>query len=386
MEHLSRSELVLLVQRVFNPGDKEAGLAIITDVPRDSGKDRSDWVERRQMAGSWALELQAAQQELGFPVHLYAYADVGHGNADLPCEGVLITDGRVPDLASGLSGREGTPFTQIFASHSMFLAPTEYSTTAPLKMAARQYPFRGATMPGFNAAMLPALKLDYGVIGRRVKVLAELMNRATGADLQMEVAGARYELHLDLRYRPGHASGGLQHKLGEVGNLPSGEAYVTPYEGERDGDPSLTAGTLPVQFGDGMVLYRIQGNKAVEVMGDNAAARRERDLVAKEPAYANIAELGLGVLSDFGVQPIGELLLDEKLGLHIAFGRSDHFGGVVGPAQFSSPAAVVHIDRVYLPSTQPDVTVRHLTFTLESETVQVLDGYNYVLDPTRWGW
>jgi len=63
------------------------------------------------------------------------------------------------------------------------------------------------------------------------------------------------------------------------------------------------------------------------------------------------------VLAAFGIKPIGEILLDEKLGLHLAFGRSDHFGGQVGPAQFSGPEAVIHIDRVYVPETQPDVKV-----------------------------
>ena len=76
-----------------------------------------------------------------------------------------------------------------------------------------------------------------------------------------------------------------------------------------------------------------------------------------EPAYANLAELGLGVLGDFGLEPTGSILLDEKLGLHIAFGRSDHFGGIVGPADFSSAEAVIHLDRVYIPGTQPDVKV-----------------------------
>jgi hypothetical protein len=54
---------------------------------------------------------------------------------------------------------------------------------------------------------------------------------------------------------------------------------------------------------------------------------------------------------------VGELLLDEKLGLHLAFGRSDHFGGSVGPGQFSAPERVVHIDRVYIPEVQPAIRV-----------------------------
>ena len=61
-------------------------------------------------------------------------------------------------------------------------------------------------------------------------------------------------------------------------------------------------------------------------------------------AIRSYYELGLGVLAAFGVKPIGKVLLDEKLGLHIAFGRSEHFGGRVGPGNFSSPDAVIHID------------------------------------------
>ncbi len=87
----------------------------------------------------------------------------------------------------------------------------------------------------------------------------------------------------------------------------------------------------------------------------------EAALLAVEPAYSDLAELGLGVLADIGVEPIGSVLLDEKPGLHIAFGRSEHFGGHVGPDAFSSPEAVVHIDRVYVPETHPDILPRAST-------------------------
>ena len=106
-----------------------------------------------------------------------------------------------------------------------------------------------------------------------------------------------------------------------------------------------------------VVVYRIEQNRAVAVAPGGKVAEREAARLAAEPAYGNLAELGLGVLADFGLAPVGQILLDEKLGLHIAFGRSDHFGGQVGPDAFSSPEAVVHIDRVYLPQTQPRVRV-----------------------------
>ena len=237
------------------------------------------------------------------------------------------------------------------------MAPTELSATAPLKVATRGGGFRAATMPGFLPSMIPALRLDYGEINRRVNLLKDLLDRADRAVFRFAADGHDHDLQLDLRHRTGHASGGLFPANGVAGNLPSGEAYIVPYEGERPGDPSASRGTLPVQIDGEVVVYRIAGNKAVEVMSEGPVSAAEAAHLAAEPAYANLAELGLGVLGDFGLEPCGEILLDEKLGLHIAFGRSDHFGGTVAPSHFSSPDAVIHLDRVFIPQTQPDVTV-----------------------------
>jgi leucyl aminopeptidase (aminopeptidase T) len=246
--------------------------------------------------------------------------------------------------------------TEVFDAYPMLLSVTRFSATAPLKVAARTHPMRAATMPGFTAGMIPALRLDYTEVNRRVGILKELLDRATGANLAFRHPQGEDHLHLDLRHRSGHASGGLLPDRGVAGNLPSGEAYIVPYEGEREGDPSRSEGVLPVQFcKQEVVRYRIVANRAVEVLSQGPESLREAEAIAREPAYANLAELGLGVLAAFGVKPIGAVLLDEKLGLHIAFGRSEHFGGQVGPDAFSTPGAVIHIDRVYVPEEQPDV-------------------------------
>jgi len=204
--------------------------------------------------------------------------------------------------------------------------------------------------------MVPALRLDYGEVDRRVRLLKGLLDRAEAADLAFLVDGSRRaELHIDLRHRAAHASSGLLHEPGIAGNLPSGEAYIVPYEGEHPGDPSRTSGELPIQLGDDVVIYRMEANQAVAVQGDGLIADTARRTLAAEPATGNLAELGLGVLAELGVRPIGQLLLDEKLGLHLAFGRSDHFGGRVGPSDFSRPEAVIHQDHVFLPELQPRV-------------------------------
>jgi leucyl aminopeptidase (aminopeptidase T) len=221
-------------------------------------------------------------------------------------------------------------------------------------------------MPGFSTAMIPALRLDYVEVNRRVWWLKRRLDDAVRADIRFVVDGSEpLELTLDLRHRKAHASGGLLHQPGTAGNLPSGEAYIVPYEGEIPNDPTGSSGLFPIQIGDEVVVYQIEANKAVGVATDGELSRRALRDLEDEPASGNVAELGLGVLSDFGVQPIGEVLLDEKLGLHIAFGRSEHFGGQVGPDQFSHPSKVIHQDHVYLPELQPRVNPAEVSLSFE---------------------
>jgi hypothetical protein len=133
-----------------------------------------------------------------------------------------------------------------------------------------------------------------------------------------------------------------------------------------------------VQIGGEIVVFTVRANRALEVEGAGAAADAERDHLRREPAYGNLAELGFGVLGDFGLVPVGEILLDEKLGLHIAFGRSEHFGGMVGPGDFSSPAEVIHLDRIYIPATQPRLRVPSLTLGYpDGSSEQVMEDGKY---------
>ena len=379
---LTAEELTALVQRVFQPRDTDRALALIVDLPDDAVPDHAAWRERREIAVGWADALESAADTHGLDVALYWYRNARSNNADLPGGAWRHLGGLPPETAEELDSVSPAPLEPILAAHELVLAPTEFSATAPLKMLSRKLGFRAATMPGFGPAMIPALRLDYTEINRRVRFLKAILDRAVLADIAFDVDGSRAaSLRLDLRHRTAHASGGLFPDPGTAGNLPSGESYIVPYEGEVPGEPSQSAGELPVQFGDEVVVYRIEENRAVEALSDGPESLREAELLAREPAYGNIAELGLGVLGDFGIEPIGEVLLDEKLGLHIAFGRSEHFGGQVGPAQFSRPEAVVHQDRVYVPAIQPRVVPARVDLQREDGLKLALmrDG-RYVID------
>jgi hypothetical protein len=353
-ERLKADELIPLIRRVFAVTSADRRLGVLVDLPDARVPDRPAWRERREMAAGWVEELRGRRDALGLDVGLIVYPNVGTNNGDLPARVWLVE--ALPAGGAALDPAAAVPLEEVLTAHSILLAPTEFSATAPLKLLGRRFGFRAATMPGFTAGMIPALRLDYGEVRRRVAVMKGLLDRAAEARCVFVVDGAEEcRLVLDLRHRTAHASDGILDQPGVAGNLPSGEAYIVPYEGELAGEPSRSAGTLPVQFGDEVVRFAIADNRAVRVAGDGPAAAEQARWLAAEPAYGNLAELGLGVLAELGVEPCGEILLDEKLGLHIAFGRSDHFGGQVGAAQFSSPKAVVHVDRIYLPGLQPRI-------------------------------
>jgi len=329
---LSADELVELVRGVFAPRDEDRGLAVLVDLPDSELPDTDAWRARRAMASSWAAMLGERKADLGLDeVLVVAYRNVRRNNAELRDQGCVLEPGTpLPADAEGLPEDGFVSMASLYERCSILMAPTQLSATAPLKLVGR------------NTGLRAAARIVF--------------------DVDVE-GGERHELFLDLRHRLAHASGGLQTATGAVGNLPSGETYIVPYEGESD--PTRSAGTMPVQFGDEVVLYGIEDNVARKVLSEGPRSDEERRRLEAEPAYGNLAELGFGVLADFGVEPCGEILMDEKLGLHIAFGRSDHFGGQVGPGNFTTPDAVVHIDRVYIPQTQPRVAAREVV--LESE-------------------
>ncbi len=378
MEKLSAEDLVNLVKSVFPPFPGDRKLGILVDVPKNPADDNRAWKLRRQIAGDWFQALRNNASALGLEqVSLLAYPDVGSNNADLPQEACRIRE-KLPGLAEHLAQEgEKIAFAKVFDEFQLFLAPTEYSTTAPLKNAARKHGFRAATMPGFSPEMIPALRIDYNEVSRRVSILKDRLDRAGWAGVEFLVKGEReFKMFFDLRFRTAHLSPGRFPEKGTAGNLPSGETYIVPYEGERD-ERTRTGGTLPVQIGEDILLFSVEENRAIGVehyagSRESPALKDERDHLQREPAYGNMAEIGFGVLADFGLKPINEILLDEKLGFHIAFGRSDHFNGIVGPGAFSSPKEVIHLDRIYIQATQPLIAVKSVILGFEDNSSETI--------------
>ena len=171
------------------------------------------------------------------------------------------------------------------------------------------------------------------------------MEGAVACDVQFSTG---HRCWFDLRHRTAEKDDGFlpRGKDGDrIINLPSGETFIVPYEGEIEALPSWTAGTIPVMEDDDFVLFHVAANQVVLVEGDGPLAEKYGAFFDVDPARANIAEVAFGV--NDCAEVTGCVLEDEKAGFHWAFGRSDHLGGVVGVEDFVSPDTVVHQDIVY---------------------------------------
>ena len=311
-----------LLNDVFAPRQGEK-VVVMIDLPHDHIKDNPDWADRRVMAEEW----RQAFIKLGLNVYpLLSYPATGASNADLP---------NIPEIAKALN------------EVNIAVAMTQFSATAPLSAYVKKRPdFRTASMPNVLRRMeKSALAADYKGVARKTHILAERLTRADSAEIIFETG---HRCVMDLRYREGHADDGVctpDKKGFRLINLPSGEAFIVPYEGERSGEPSRTNGEIPIRRNGEDVVLQIKENRIENIVGENAFAQKLREHFAVDPARRNVAELGLGCNERAIVT--GNVLEDEKAGFHWAYGRSEHLGGVVSPANFFKPENVVHHDIVY---------------------------------------
>ena len=351
-----------LMVDVFAPQSGEKVLIMI-DTPHTGVPDNVNWEERRDMALEWLMTFEDLADWLEIEVMpLMTYEATGTHNGSLPDSGIM--DGNA------------VAFEEILADVNIVVAMTEYSATAPLERYTVQNPqLRVASMPGVSRSMeQTALAADYEEVARKAEIVQKLLDRAVGAEV---VFSTGHEMYFDLRFRDARADDGRLHadREGErIINLPSGEAYIAPYEGEREGEPSLTEGQLPVVCSNGdLVAGRVSENTIVEVIGDGACAREGRADLARESGLRNVAELGLGV-NDKAVVT-GNVLEDEKvMGMHWALGLSDHIGGIFGPEDFQNPEGAAHIDYVYPKGGDIEITSLILLFEDGTEEQIILDG------------
>lgn len=326
-------DLIKLLTDVFDPQEGEV-VVVGCDTPRSAGEDRPAWKERRAMAVEWHRTFSALGKGRRFTTRpLLTFPATGANGAELPDVGAM--DGKPVALREAL----------LASTLAVFL--TEYSATAALDgVCHEKEDFRAASMPGVERRMeRTSLAADYHEVARRCKILEQALRGATSLDVAFSTG---HRCTFDLRFRRPEVDDGVlpRGKSGDrVINLPSGETFIVPYEGEQAGSLSQTAGMIPMREGTELITLQVEQNRIVKVDGNGPAARGLRSFFAADRARCNIAEVAFGC-NDWA-QVTGNVLEDEKAGFHWAYGRSDHLGGAIGVKAFVQPETVIHQDVVY---------------------------------------
>lgn len=356
-------DLEKLLVDVFTPEPGEV-VTVACDLPRTPDDDRPSWAERRLWAQEWRQTFVELGRKTGFTTNpLLTYPATGANGAPLPEAGHL--------------GEQPVCLEEVLLGSTLAVFLTEYSATAPLDALARKKKdFRAASLPGVERRMMhTALAADYREVARRCRLLFEAMRGASGLEV---VFSTGHTCIFDLRFRRPEVDDGFlpRGKEGDrVINLPSGETFIVPYEGERPGLPSQTEGEIPWQEAGELVVFQVRANRITQVSGEGTLAARYREVFATDPARTNVAEVAFGCNPNAVVT--GNVLEDEKAGFHWAYGRSDHLGGTVGVAAFRSPQTVVHQDLVYAQGNP--ITVREAVVVRDGQRVVVMRDGAYTL-------
>lgn len=354
---------------VFDPQPGERA-AVMVDVPTAGSPDDAEWKARREMAAEWRDGLAALGESRGFEVlPLVRYAATGTHNGTLPDQAKI--------------GETSRSLSEIFDDVSLALVMVQFSATAALVDVCKRRPgadvFRAASMPGVQKRMeQTALAADYAQVARRCRLLRDVLRPAERAEVEFSTG---HRCVFDLRHRICETDDGYLHRDKSddipVINLPSGETFQVPYEGEKEGDPSRTEGELPVGEDGETVVFRVRENTIFAVDGDGPVADKYRAIFEEDPARGNIAELAFGC--NDAAEVTGIVLEDEKAGFHWAYGRSDHLGGVFGLDRFKNEGTVVHLDIVYAHGNPITIAVADLIDTDGKRTTVIRDG-----DYTLW--
>ena len=201
---------------------------------------------------------------------------------------------------------------------------------------------RFASLPHFDPEMFgTSMTVDWHALAARTAKLVEAVNRAEWVYVECPNGTV---MHICKQGRHAEGDDGLLTADGAFGNLPAGEAYLAPLEGESHG-------TMVIEWGPTAKLaspltLTIADGRVVRIDGDDPLKQRLEAKFTENPNCRNLAELGIGT-NDKASRPDNVLEAEKILGtIHLALGDNTGFGGTT--------AAPFHEDYVFY---QPTVTL-----------------------------
>ena len=177
------------------------------------------------------------------------------------------------------------------------------------------------------------MAVDFDTMAARSNAVAELLSEGSVAHV---TCPRGTHLTLDLESREGIADDGNLTAPSAFGNLPCGEGFIAPLNGEG----RIVATSLaPLGISDEPAILTMHEGQIVSAENGLGPQYLEK-LQAHGELGTNLAELGVGT-NDRAILT-GNVLEDEKIlgTVHIAFGASAGIGGTV--------SVPIHLDVVVL--------------------------------------
>jgi leucyl aminopeptidase (aminopeptidase T) len=235
------------------------------------------------------------------------------------------TDGSEPPRA----------IAQALLGCDVFIAPTSRSLShTQARKAATDAGARGATLPGVTEDMLARMMaVDFELMAARSRAVAAVLDAGSEARISCPLGT---DLTLDLSGRAGLPDDGELRTAGAFGNLPCGEGFIAPL----NGNGALVATSLaPLGISSEPAVLTVTDGRIVGAEGGLGPQYLELLRVHGELG-TNLAELGVG--TNERATLTGNVLEDEKLlgTIHVAFGASAGIGGTV--------SVPIHLDVVVL--------------------------------------
>lgn len=199
---------------------------------------------------------------------------------------------------------------------------------------------RGFWTPGITVDMfLRTVDIDYDLIRRQIDRLRNILDRAEFVRI---ISPAGTDVSISIKGRKAFKDDGDFTKPGTGGNIPCGEAFISPALGGTDGiavfDGTIALGEKPDIVPSRPITVEFRGGFVVDVKEDSPEAARllaaikegeAKALSMEKPEMAknarHLGELGFGF--NPAAKMTGNLLEDEKLlnSIHLAIGANyDH--------------------------------------------------------------
>jgi len=190
---------------------------------------------------------------------------------------------------------------------------------------------RVASMPGITEQMFKrgGLGADYKLVKRISEMVARMLTKAKEVRIKTRLG---CDFTASLSGRKGEADTGILIKKGAFGNLPAGEGFIAPVEGNSRGVLIFDGSFAGIGALKRPIKITVDDGKAVKIEGDRGKLKK---MLINED---NIAEVGIG--TNPKAKLIGNVLEDEKVmgTVHVALGDNHNFGGMT--------RADVHLDGI----------------------------------------